>query len=133
MPTKTKGMTSIEIAILVAVVLVIAVAVGWYLYTTFGAAVASQANIRVVSAMAFSNGTIKITVMNGGGNAVVLNGVEVYDRIRPLREGWVWVGPGGTVTVHVDLGSWITPGIIIQGKVLTTEGYVAPFSVRVLY
>jgi Tfp pilus assembly protein PilE len=38
MPTKVKGMTSIEIAILVAIVLAIAVAAGWYLYTTFAAA-----------------------------------------------------------------------------------------------
>jgi type IV pilus assembly protein PilA len=44
MPTKVKGMTSIEIAILVAIVLAIAVAVGWYLYTTFAASVGSQPN-----------------------------------------------------------------------------------------
>ena len=35
MPAKVKGMTSLEIAIIVAIVLIIAVAVGWYLYTTF--------------------------------------------------------------------------------------------------
>jgi len=33
--SKTKGMTSLEVAIIVAIVLVIAIAVGWYLYTTF--------------------------------------------------------------------------------------------------
>jgi len=34
---KTRGMTSIEVAIIVAIVLVITIAVGWYLYTTFAA------------------------------------------------------------------------------------------------
>ncbi|MEM0370382.1 MAG: class III signal peptide, partial [Pyrobaculum sp.] len=32
---RTRGMTSLEIAVIVAIVLIIAVAVGWYIYTTF--------------------------------------------------------------------------------------------------
>jgi type IV pilus assembly protein PilA len=50
MPTKLKGMTSLEIAIIVAIVLVIAVAVGWYLYTTFVASATGQPRLNVVSA-----------------------------------------------------------------------------------
>jgi type IV pilus assembly protein PilA len=79
MPTKIKGMTSVEIAIIVAVVLAIAVAVGWYLYTTFSASVGSQPQIRVVSAVAFSNGTIKIEVENMGGARVIFMRAEVFD------------------------------------------------------
>jgi flagellar basal body-associated protein FliL len=50
MPTKVKGMTSLEIAIIVAIVLIIAVAVGWYLYTTFVSSVGGQPRLNVVSA-----------------------------------------------------------------------------------
>jgi hypothetical protein len=32
---RLKGLTSIELAILLAIIIVIAVAVGWYMYTTF--------------------------------------------------------------------------------------------------
>jgi hypothetical protein len=35
MATGARGMVSLEIAVLMSVVLVIATAVGWYLYTTF--------------------------------------------------------------------------------------------------
>ena len=50
MPTKLKGMASLEIAIIVAIVLVIAVAVGWWLYTTFIAAGTGQPRLNTVSA-----------------------------------------------------------------------------------
>jgi len=46
MPTKVKGMTSLEIAIIVAIVLIIAVAVGWYLYTTFVASTTGQPRLK---------------------------------------------------------------------------------------
>ncbi len=57
MPTKLKGMTSLEIAIIVAIVLIIAVAVGWYLYTTFVASTTGQPRLNVVSAELSTNGT----------------------------------------------------------------------------
>jgi type IV pilus assembly protein PilA len=79
MPTKVKGMTSIEIAILVGIVLAIAVAVGWYLYSTFSASVSAQPYLRVTSAVAFSNGTIKIEVENMGGARVIFVRAEVFD------------------------------------------------------
>ncbi len=42
MATETRGMVSLEIAVLLSVVLVIATAVGWYLYTTFMASTVGQ-------------------------------------------------------------------------------------------
>jgi type IV pilus assembly protein PilA len=79
MPAKAKGLTSIEYAILVGIMVAIAVAVGWYLYTTFSASVGAQALLRVVSAVAFSNGTIKIEAENMGGTRVIFMRAEVFD------------------------------------------------------
>jgi len=65
MPTKLKGMTSLEIAIIVAIVLIIAVAVGWYLYTTFVATTGGQPRLNVVSAeiTGASSGSPKLTLI----------------------------------------------------------------------
>jgi type IV pilus assembly protein PilA len=132
MPTRVKGLTSIEVAILVAVVLAIAVAVGWYLYTTLAVAVTAQPNLRVVSVIAWQNGTIKIVVHNAGSGSTFITHGEVFNRIIPVREGgWAWLGPGGMITVHIDVGDWVRPGTIIQGKLITSDGQSVPFSVRV--
>ena len=132
MPTKVKGMTSLEIAIIVGIVVTIAVAAGWYLYTTFGAVVAGQPLIRVVSGVAFTNGTIKVDIMNTGGSHVNIIGAYVFDIWYPVRYTSVHVPPSWQVTVYVDTGRWIRVGSIIQGKLITEEGYVIPFSARVL-
>jgi type IV pilus assembly protein PilA len=133
MPTKVKGLTSIEVAILVAVVLVIAVAAGWYLYTTFGAVATSQPLLRIVSAVAFTNGTIRIELANIGSVSVNITQAEVFDTLYPLRDNsWIWLGPSAQVAVFVDTSRAILPGSIIQGKLLTSEGLTIPFSARVL-
>ncbi|MFZ8841513.1 MAG: hypothetical protein ACO2PM_21855 [Pyrobaculum sp.] len=50
MAAGARGMVSLEIAVLMSVVLVIATAVGWYLYTTFVASTVGQPRLGVVSA-----------------------------------------------------------------------------------
>jgi type IV pilus assembly protein PilA len=57
MATGARGMVSLEVAVLMSVVLVIATAVGWYLYTTFVASTVGQPRLGVVSAeLSTSNG-----------------------------------------------------------------------------
>ncbi len=57
MATGARGMVSLEIAVLMSVVLVIATAVGWYRYTTFAASTVGQPRLGVVSAeLSTSNG-----------------------------------------------------------------------------
>ena len=132
MPTKLKGMTSIEIAIIVGIVLAIAVAAAWYLYTTFAAASDANPMVRIVSAVAYMNGTIRLVVMNSGSPAAFITHASVYGRTYPIREGGVWVPAfGGRVTVHVDTGISMDAGSVVQGKLITREGYVIPFSARV--
>ena len=132
MPTKVKGMTSLEIAVLVGVVLAIAIAVAWYLYSTFGASIGSQPYLRVTSAVAFGNGTIRVTVINTGSIGVSINRAEVYGRMYNLRGGWIWVGPSGEVTVNIDTGVWARLGSIIHGRLMTDGGHTVPFSARVI-
>ena len=135
MPAKVKGMTSLEIAIIVAIVLVIAVAAAWYLYSTFAATIGSSPMLRVVSAHAFWNGTIVVELINTGGTSVVLAAdADVLDRKYLIRGGgFITIPPGGFAVVYIDTGSWLRPGAIIQGKLLTRSGYIIPFSARVLY
>jgi len=57
MAAGARGMVSLEVAVLMSVVLVIATAVGWYLYTTFVASTVGQPRLGVVSAeLSTSNG-----------------------------------------------------------------------------
>jgi hypothetical protein len=133
MPAKVKGMTSLEIAIIVAIVLAIAVAAAWYLYTTFGAVVAGQPLIRVTSAVAFSNGTIRVEIVNTGSAPVQVMRAEVFDTLYPLRNNALYtLEPGWAIAVYVDTNRWMLQGSIIQGKLITEDGYVIPFSARVI-
>ena len=130
MPTKVKGMTSLEIAIIVAIVLAIAVAAAWYLYSTFAATIGSSPILRVVSATAFTNGTIVVEVVNTGSSRIFIYGCYVFDRTFPVRGGSVYVGTNDHVRVYVDINQWIREGTIVQGRLLTGEGYSIPFSAR---
>ena len=134
MPTKLKGMTSLEIAIIVAIVLAIAVAAAWYLYSTFSATIGSSPIVAVRAAYAFSNGTIRVELMNTGGSTVVIGDADVLDKRFGTRAGgFITVPPGANAVVYIDTGLPLRPGSIIQGKLNTRSGHVIPFSARVLY
>jgi len=134
MPTKLKGMTSLEIAVIVAIVLAIAVAAAWYLYSTFASTIGSNPVVSVRSAYAFANGTIVVEVVNTGSATVTIVRAEVFDRRYPLRNNAVYtLEPGAAITVYVDVDRWLRPGSIIQGKLLTISGHNIPFSARVLH
>jgi len=129
MPTKLKGMTSLEIAIIVAIILIIAIAVGWYLYTTFVASTSAQGRLAVSSAE-FSNSTQKLTlfVSNPGPQpvtiqSVVLSGTTCTD-IDPTT---LKIGNQTSVTATCSIGT-VTPGTMLPGYVVTTAGSTFPFN-----
>jgi len=127
MPTKVKGMTSLEIAIIVAIVLIIAVAVGWYLYTTFVATTVGQPRLNVVSAeMSASRGRLNLTLVNPGPVDVQISSVEIAGRLFDMRET-IPVGGNRTVTVSVT-GISATPGTMLPGRVILSGGQSFPFS-----
>jgi type IV pilus assembly protein PilA len=136
MPTKLKGMTSLEIAIIVAIVLVIAIAVGWYLYTTFAAA-GQQSGLVVTSAV--------INKPSGGGSACLLlkvtpQGAASVEITSVEVAGSTFKGNDlnatrvtGPVTVKVTLtGLNVAVGQVLTGRVVLSSGAMAPFTATVV-
>jgi hypothetical protein len=127
MPTKLKGMTSLEIAIIVAIVLIIAVAVGWYLYTTFVASTIGQPRLNVVSAELSSNtGQLRLILVNPGPVDVQISSVEIGGQVVTVIRT-IPVGRNETVTVTVT-GVTATPGTMLPGRVILSGGQSFPFS-----
>jgi hypothetical protein len=128
MPTKLKGMTSLEIAIIVAIVLVIAIAVGWYLYTTFAAA-GQQSGLVVTSAKACTDGRLQLDVVPQGASQVVIVKVEFAGTettsITPST-----VSSPTTVTVNTNLQ--LQAGQVLTGRVILSSGAMAPFTATVV-
>jgi type IV pilus assembly protein PilA len=125
MPTKLKGMTSLEIAIIVAIVLVIAVAVGWYLYTTFVATTIGQPRLNIVSVeLSSSRGELKLIVVNPGPVDVQISSVEIAGQVVTVKET---IPVGGNKTVTVNVGVRATPGTMLPGRVILSGGQSFPF------
>jgi uncharacterized protein (UPF0333 family) len=128
MPSKLKGMTSLEVAIIIAIVLVIAVAVGWYLYTTFVATTTTQGRLAVSSAEYDSvSKVLTLHVTNPGPQevtitTVVLHGIKCGDVSIKLQVGESkrFTASGCSVSA--------TPGTMIPGYIVTTVGTTFPFT-----
>jgi flagellar basal body-associated protein FliL len=127
MPTKLKGMTSLEIAIIVAIVLVIAIAVGWYLYTTFAAA-GQQSGLVVTSAKACTDGTLRLNVVPQGASQVVIVGVEFAGNSITTT---ITVSSPTTVNVTTGLPN-LQAGQVLTGRVILSSGAMAPFTATVV-
>ena len=139
-----KGLTSIELAILLAIIIVIAVAVGWYMYTTFLASTSSSPKLQVVSATYYTNTTLEITVINPGPvnnvgiSAIYLSGVQC----SVSKVGSTAVASGQTPTVPIGGPTTITAtcesstggpisnevGTQLSGQLVTTAGTTFPFT-----
>ncbi len=132
MPTKLKGMTSLEIAIIVAILLIIAVAVGWYLYTTFIASTSGQPRLSVV--LAEINGTssgspkLRLVVFNPGPVDVQISSIEIAGQVIPETRT---IPVGNQTTVTVDVGVSATPGTMLPGRVILSGGQSFPFNALV--
>ncbi len=100
-----KGLTSIELAILLAIIIVIAVAVGWYMYTTFLASTSSSPKLQIVSAVYNSTKhTLNLTVVNPGPVSKV--GIAaIYLNGQPCSP------PPYTVTTTVASSQTVTTGV----------------------
>jgi uncharacterized protein (UPF0333 family) len=136
MATKLKGMTSLEIAIIVAIVLVIAVAVGWYLYTTFVASTTGQPRLNVVSAeMSASKGQLNLTLVNPGPVDVQISDIEIAGKtVTPSCTTQsssstlvIKVGEQAKCTVN-NVGLSVTPGTMLPGRVILSGGQSFPFN-----
>ena len=135
MPTKLKGMTSVEIAIIAAVLLVIAVAVGWYLYTTFVANVGANPRIQIISALGYeSDNSIRLEVFNPGPLAARITQVEVAGTLLSIASGPVDLSVGARSTVVVNVPTSVArlvAGTTITGRVILSGGQSFPFTAAV--
>jgi uncharacterized protein (UPF0333 family) len=131
MPTKLKGMTSLEIAIIVAIVLVIAIAVGWYLYTTFAAA-GQQSGLVVTSAKACTDGTLQLNVVPQGASQVVIVGVEFAGTTVTNTASITPSTVSSPTTVTVNTGLQLQAGQVLTGRVILSSGAMAPFTATVV-
>ncbi|KUO88241.1 MAG: hypothetical protein AT715_07880 [Thermoproteus sp. JCHS_4] len=129
-----KGLTSIELAILLAIIIVIAVAVGWYMYTTFLASTSSSPKIQIVSAKyspgtSNSSGTLTLTVVNPGPvnnvgiSAIYLNG-QSCTSISPTSVA-ISSTPQ-TITASCSVSAAV--GTQLSGQLVTTAGTTFPFT-----
>jgi len=127
---KTKGMTSLEVAIIVAIVLVIAIAVGWYLYTTFAAA-GQQSGLIVQEAQVFSDGTVKLKVIPQGAGQVAIARIELAG-VTIKDYGSTPKIVNGPVTIEEKAtGLTLAVGQTVSGRVVLTNGAVALFTATV--
>jgi hypothetical protein len=134
MPTKLKGMTSLEIAIIVAIVLVIAVAVGWWLYTTFVSSTASQARLQIVTVDIYQDGKGKAIIANPGPANVKIEAIyiqgpngEVSATITCTTDNVLVVGQQYTCTIEGGPAN-LAPGTMVPGRIVTSGGQSFPFN-----
>jgi len=129
---KTKGMTSLEVAIIVAIVLVIAIAVGWYLYTTFATAT-QQSGITVTEATVVvpSSGspTLVLRVVPQGAAQVQVVRVEIAGTTFTCSN--TIVNKPGILTVSLS-GLTVAIGQTLTGRVVLASGAAAPFTATVI-
>jgi hypothetical protein len=109
----------------VAIVLVIAVAVGWYLYTTFIAAAGGQPRLNIVSAE-LTGETLKLVVVNPGPVDVQISQIEIAGQVFD-HEQTIRVGQRADVEVTVS-GVSAVPGTMLPGRVILSGGQSFPFS-----
>jgi hypothetical protein len=122
-------MTSLEIAIIVAIVLIIAVAVGWYLYTTFVASTTGQPRLNVVSAELSSGAhQLKLILVNPGPVDVQIGSIEIAGQVVAVTDT---IPVGGNRTVTVSVGVSATPGTMLPGRVILSGGQSFPFNALV--
>ena len=80
---KTKGLASVEVVVLVAVI-IIAVAAAWYLYSVFLASTVYNPQVALTSVTYFDNGTIVVVLSIAGPGPVHMRTIEVEVRLVPV-------------------------------------------------
>ncbi len=133
---------SMEQAILLGIIIVIAVAVSWYMYTTFLSYVQSGARISVSQATVNGSGYLQLVVTNQGpANSVVIIGVYINNVFcRPVSAQGpasisgdkVAVSMGGAALLIYSCSGFAgTPGTNVQGYLVLATGASFPFTASV--
>jgi len=134
--TKLKGMTSLEVAIIVAIVLVIAIAVGYYLYVTFSSA-SQQTGITVTEATVYvdSSGkpTLYLKVVPQGAAQAQINRIEVAGQSFDCSSDTnAIISKPTAITVDISGKLTVAVGQTLSGRVVLASGMASPFTAPVV-
>lgn len=136
------GEISIEQAILLGIIVVIAVAVGWYMYTTFIASVQSGSKILISQATIDPSGNLQLVLSNTGPASVAVI-IGVYVGNTPctptsatgpasISDTKVSVSTGGAATLTYSCKGFSgVPGTTAQGYLVLSTGATFPFTASV--
>jgi hypothetical protein len=136
-----RGLTSMEIAIITGIILVIAVAVGWWLYTTAGAAMTGQPRLSIVSANVATNGTLRLLIVNPGPVDAQIGVIELGSAActsitcksggQEVKGLVLKIGANATCTCTAS-GLTLAPGTTVSGRVILAGGQSFPFTAVVV-
>jgi len=129
--SKIRGMTSLEIAIIVAIVLVIAIAVGWYLYQTFSTA-SQQTGVTITEAIVYvkdNTATLYLKLVPQGAAQVQIDRIEIAGKTYTCT-GAIISGPSGR-TLQLS-GLTLSVGQVVSGRVVLASGMASPFTASVV-
>jgi len=135
-----RRVVSIQVAILMAVILTIAIAVAGYLYTTFYSSL-QYIYVAVTQAYAYTcdGGTeVKLCFMVGGSGGLKIVGVELNGKeasgvtvvVRGRETSEVKAGDAGYVKAFFP-GLQLAPGQMAVGRVVTLQGFSFLFTPQV--
>jgi len=119
-------MTSLEVAVIVAIVLAVAIAVGGYLYTAFEATKQQVGVLAVQEAKVYEDGSFELKVVPQVVGRVKIVGVEVASAAVTFEQEIT--GPD-TIKGKVDVK--LTPGQVVSGRVILDNGAAALFTATV--
>jgi len=119
-----KGLTSIELAILLSIIIVIAVAVGWWIYTTYLATASGSPTLQIVSAQYNSTGNkLTLYVINPGPvNNVGISAVYLSGQQCSTTNTTVPLSSKPLKIVATCNGISAAAGTRLSGQLVTTAG-----------
>jgi len=115
-------MNSLQLAILLAIILVIAFAAGTYIYTTASSAPQWAQPVVVKGVCAYSNGTVSIYVSMIGGGCVRIVRIEVGGMSAPVG---VTLCAGQQAVIKAALPSAVQT--LAEGRLVMGDGRAVPF------
>jgi len=119
-------MSSLEFAIVAVVVLVVAVAAGWYLYTAFAATKQQIGVLAVQEVKVYEDGSFELRVVPQVVGQVKIIGVEVAGVTVTLEQEIA-----GSDTIKGKVEVKLTPGQVVSGYVVLDNGAAALFTATV--
>jgi len=115
-------MTSLQLAILLAIILAITFAAATYIYTTVSSAPQWAQPVVVKSACAYSDGTVAVYVSMVGSGCVRIMRVEVCGMSAPAD---VTMCAGQQGYIRVSLPSVVQT--LAEGRIVMEDGRAVPF------